>query len=90
MVLVVWESIKQLVMELAGTFTGSLPIFRCPHQQLLKVLFSCHCIALFGTFRAAQQQRITAYRPVEIQKEQGISGIKQLLGQGTKYPFDHP
>lgn len=48
-VLVVWESIKQLVMELAGAFAGSLPIFRCPHQQLLKALFGCYGIPLPGT-----------------------------------------
>lgn len=48
-VLVVWESIKQLAMELAGAFAGSLPIFRSPHQQLLKVLFGSHCIPLPGT-----------------------------------------
>lgn len=48
-VLVVWESIKQLTMELAGAFAGSQPIFRCPPQQLLKVLFCCHCILLSGT-----------------------------------------
>ena len=52
--LIVWESFKQFAMELAGAFAGSLIIHGGPHQQLLKILFSGDCIALFGALRAAR------------------------------------